>query len=604
VHVLKGFSHYKLGEYNEAVMAYQNVLDKNVNTDVAERALFLSTLAYTEQGQLDRVITNYNYIASRLLPTPSYWRARTYYYLGEAYYAQGLYQQAGDMYRLVLTGYPRSNVAAPALQGLVASLSQCGDYELALAEQQKFLLALGNADSEEGNNALAVGSIHFNQHNYQEALQQFTGFLEKHPNSPEAPAALQNLGACYYRLQYYEQALQTWSDLLARFPQASEAEEALYRIADTQFGLARFAEARASYRRLQSGYPQGAHVADAAFGIASCVYNLGEDEAAIAAFTSFTETYPDDERVEDAELGIQSCYYRSGKDMTKYLDRHPDSALAADVYWNKGQEAFAAGDYATAAKAFEKVTLDYPGSESGPGALFYLAESYYRQEELEPALAGYRNFTTTHPENDLAELASFRAATVLFKLERFTESAAAYEAMMDLFPEGEYAALANYNAAICYQELEDWTAAVGGYERFLARYPDHENAKGLWQQVGALYQEELGDYSHAVDAYEKALAQDGTNPAEIRFRQGECWEKAGDLEQALASYRKADVGSAVDPFRIASLAQIGQILEKRGDWAGAITAYQKIVDAHGKPEWTEMAQGRIAALREMEVAGG
>ena len=50
------------------------------------------------------------------------------------------------------------------------------------------------------------------------------------------------------------------------------------------------------------------------------------------------------------------------------------------------------------------MTLDYPDSESAPGALFYLAESYYRAESLDQALAGFNNFTTTHPDHELAEL--------------------------------------------------------------------------------------------------------------------------------------------------------------------------------------------------------
>ena len=301
VHVLEGFSHFQLEEYGAAVMAFQNVLDKNVNTDVAERALFLSTLAYSRQGQLDRVITNYNYIASKLLPTPSFWRARTYYYLGEAYYAQGLYQQASGMYRLVLTGYPRSNVAAASLQGLVASLSQIGEYDLALEEQQKFLLALANAESEQGTNSLAVGSIFFNQRDYEKALNQYSEFLEKHPDDPAAASALLNQGQCYYRLQYYDQAIETWQSLMTRFPSVPEAEDALYHIADTQFGLGRFDQAQKTYRRLQAQFPEGSHRADAVFGIANCAYNLGHDDIAADAFLSFIELFGEDARVEDAD---------------------------------------------------------------------------------------------------------------------------------------------------------------------------------------------------------------------------------------------------------------------------------------------------------------
>jgi TolA-binding protein len=377
----------------------------------------------------------------------------------------------------------------------------------------------------------------------------------------------------------------------------------MYRIADTQFGLGQFAEARTTYSRLLATYPDGAHAANASFGLANCAYNLGENEAAITAFSSFLNEFPNDDRVGDAELGIQSCYYRGGKDMAVYLAQHPDSPLAADVYWNQGQEAFNQGEYKSAVQAFERVTLDYPGSESGPNALFFLAESYYRLEEYDQALAGYRNFISTHPGHDLAELTHFRTATVLFKLERFGESAQAYETATDLFPTGEYAALASYNAAVCYQELEDWPAAIGAFVRFKNDFPSHEKAEGLWLQVASIYQEEIGDPAQAIATYDKALQGGEAALPEIRFRQGECYEKATQLDQALKAYRAADTGPATDPFRIAALAQIGKILEDRGDWLGAIEAYQAIVDAHGKPEWTEMAQGRIAAIRESENAG-
>ncbi len=605
VRVLRGFSHFQLAEYKEAIRDFQNVLDKHVNTEVAERALFLSTLAYTRTGDLDRLITNYNYIASKILPTPSEWRARTYYYLGEAYYAQGLYRQSEGMYRLVLTGYPRSNVAAASLQGLVASLSQVGEYELALKEQDKFLMALANAESEKGTNSLAVGSIYFNQHKYEEALRQFGDFLEKNADDPKAAAALAKQGDCYYRLQYYDQALANWQRILDRFPGAPETAEALYRIADTRFGLGRFDEAQAAYDRLLSRFPGGLHAADARFGIANCYYNMGNDDAAIEAFGQFTASHPDDPRIEDAELGIQSCYYRSGRDMEEYLQGNPDSPLAADIYWNKGQDAFAAGDYAAAAKAFEKVTLDYPDSESGPGALFYLAESYYRAEAMDQALAGFRNFTVTHPDHDLAELAYLRTATVLFKGEKFLEAAMGYETLTDLFPDGEYAPLAAYNAAICYQEVEDWHAAISGYLRFLTDFPDHENAVGLHLQIATLYQEELGDYAQAVEAYDRALAHGDAPLAEIRYRQGECEEKAERIDRALAAYASAaDEGQTTNPFRIAALARMGELAEERGEWSVARTAWQRIIDANGKAEWTEMAVERIRLLDTNTVPAG
>jgi hypothetical protein len=49
---------------------------------------------------------------------------------------------------------------------------------------------------------------------------------------------------------------------------------------------------------------------------------------------------------------------------------------------------------------------------------------------------------------------------------------------------------------------------------------------------------------------------------------------------------------------------LGSIHEDRGDWSAALNAYQRVIDANGKPEWTEMANQRIEAIRELQVAGG
>jgi len=598
VQVLKGFSHMELKEYDLAVREFQNVLDRHVNTEVGERALFLATTTYTELEQFDRLITNYHFIANRLLPTPSEWRGRTYYQLGEAYYNQQLYREAAGMYRLVLTGYPRSDVAAASLQGLVASYSQVGEYDLALEEQEKFLLELANADSEEGGNSLALGSLYFNQRDYEQALEEFTKYIERNPDNPETAAALLNQGDCFYRLQYYENAIDVWGSLVSRFPKSSVVEEAMYKMADTRFGLGRFDGARSVYAALQKRYPDGPYAADAAFGLANSYYNQQMDDQAIESFQMFVETYPDDARIEDAELGIQSAYYRSGRDMEEYLGTRPDSPLAADYYWTKGQNAFAEEKYEAAARYFEQVTLDYAGSESAPGALFYLAETYYRMEENHMAQAVYRNFITTHPNHELIGLSRFRLGTVLYKMENYSEAALEYETLTDLDPDGQYSSLALFNAGLCHQELEDWPSSIGVLVRFQSEYPDDERAQGISYQIATLYQDELGDYESAIGSYQKVLERGEAAIEEIGYRQGECYEKLERYDEAIASYEMSASGADLTAaHRIASLAQIGELSEERGDWNTAIQAYTRIVHANGKPEWTAMAQGHIAEIQ-------
>jgi TolA-binding protein len=598
VQILKGFSHFKMEEYELAVRSFQNVMDRHANTEAGEKALFLATSTYYHLGQYDRIITNFNFVASRLLPTPSNWRARTYYHLAEAYYTQGLYREASGMYRLVLTGYPRSEMAAASLQGLVASRSQLGEYDLALEEQEEFLLQMTNADSETGGNSLALGSLYFNRHEYEKALQQFTKFIDINPEDTQTASAVLNLADCYYRLQYYEEAISSWMKITTDYSKSRHVQEAFYRIADTQFGLGQFTKAASTYSKLYALNSDGAHSIDALFGIGNSYYNSKQDDLAINAFNEFISSYPEDPRVEDAELGIQSSYYRSGRDMEEYLATRPDSPIAGDHYWTKGQNAFADKNYEAAAVAFERVTLDYADSENGPEALFYLAESYYRMDSNPQALSGYKNFTITHPDHELAGLSMFREGTVLYRMEEYEEAAVTYELLPDMKPDSEYASLALFNASLSYQEVEEWPAAVGSLLRLKSEYPDSERAQGVWYSIAGLYQDELGDYSGAIDAWDKSFAEESATIEEVAYRKGECYEKMDQIEQAIASYDESGLGAEMESsFRIASLARLGELSEQKGDWTTAVHAWNRIIETNGKPEWTAMAQTRIQEIQ-------
>ena len=141
--------------------------------------------------------------------------------------------------------------------------------------------------------------------------------------------------------------------------------------------------------------------------------------------------------------------------------------------------------------------------------------------------------------------------------------------------------------------------------RFLSAYPTHENAAGLNLQIATLYQEEIGDYPQAVAAYDRALAAGEAPLAEVRYRQGECHEKTDRIDLALAAYGSAaDEGATADAFRIASLARIAELAEERGEWSAARAAWQRILDANGKPEWNDMARERISLLEAHAAPAG
>jgi len=595
--LLRGFSLRALDEADRAVRDFQAVVDQYPTSSLAERALYMATLTYHERDQYDRMITTFRHVADRLLPTDNPGRAETYYRFGEAYFNLDLHKDAAEMYRLVLTGYPRSDVAGYALQGLTAAYAEMGMYEKALEEQEKFLLAMSNRESESSRNQIAVAAIHFNKKNYEDALKAYQQFIDDNPDDPAAAGALLQMGDAYYRLQYYEDAIATWRRLLEQFPDGVESREAVYKIADTTFGLGRFDEAAQVFARIVARGPGSPHAADAAFNVGNCYYNLKRDEEAIDAFQAFLATYPLDERTEAARQAIQSSFYRSGRSVEEYLAANPHSPLAADLLWQQGQDAFAAEDYALAAQRFQRVALEFPDSQSAAGAVFYLAESHYKAEDLDEALATYVNFLDTYADHELASLAAFRVGVTHFRLEEYEKTVSAFERLLQSYPDAEYAPMAAYNVTLALARLEDWPAYVEAADRVVERFPEHDKRAELRLQVGVVFQDEMGAYGDAVGAYRGALEEPTLNPAEIHYRIGQCFGKLEKLDESLASFLDAsEAGASDDPYRIAALAEAGEIFEKRSQWSAALEVYRSIQSAGGKPEWTQLAEARIAEV--------
>jgi tetratricopeptide (TPR) repeat protein len=98
-----------------------------------------------------------------------------------------------------------------------------------------------------------------------------------------------------------------------------------------------------------------------------------------------------------------------------------------------------------------------------------------------------------------------------------------------------------------------------------------------------------GRLDAAIAAYNETLARSPDSPLLYRELAG-VERKKGDADAALAHLRRALV---VDPLDASSLAQVGEILEERRDYAGATRAYQDALAIDRNAD----VERRLAALR-------
>lgn len=207
--------------------------------------------------------------------------------------------------------------------------------------------------------------------------------------------------------------------------------------------------------------------------------------------------------------------------------------------YQAAQQAYDAGDFRTAAKAFLEVARESP---SGNGAAFH------------------------------------KAGNSLMRLRRYSDAVTVYRlALRDDSYSKRGAARVNLGQALSAQG--DYNDAIGEYELALQE-PDNNTPWKAWQGMAAALLER-GKVDEAAVAYRKAAIEPGNpNPAKSLVNLGLCFMALGRPSDAAEAY-KAALGFDEYSGRGKALGNLGIAYAQMGQYDDAIRAFEKATQMHG-----------------------
>lgn len=91
---------------------------------------------------------------------------------------------------------------------------------------------------------------------YQAAIERFTAFLKKYPQSGYADNAQYWLGEANYVTRKYAEAIKEFDKVVKNYPQSSKRADALLKIGYCQYELKEYANARASLEQVVKDFPK------------------------------------------------------------------------------------------------------------------------------------------------------------------------------------------------------------------------------------------------------------------------------------------------------------------------------------------------------------
>ncbi len=107
--------------------------------------------------------------------------------------------------------------------------------------------------------------------------------------------------------------------------------------------------------------------------------------------------------------------------------------------FDKGYRSLGEGEYKLAREQFNSYMENNPESAKLPDAMFWIADSYYRERKYEEAILEYQNLIDSYPDDSRVPLAYLKQGLSLMNLDKNEEAKLFFETLIDKYPDSEEA---------------------------------------------------------------------------------------------------------------------------------------------------------------------
>ncbi|MCB0804490.1 MAG: tetratricopeptide repeat protein, partial [Bacteroidales bacterium] len=442
--------------YNEAVKALRNYIKAYPDSERADEAwnfLFRISLATRNYEDARDALENIR------VKGPDYKSnfQKITYYRGIELFNQFEYEEAGEMFKKAYELNTLPNITNESLFWMAETFYRQENYWAAKKYYLEFLSKTGAKKLDVYNLAnynLAYSS--FNRKEYSGAIYYFKQFIANLSDEEQtlvADAFLRTADSWfiskeydnaieYYNkainlkvidvdyalfqkakalgvLQRYPEKIQTLKQLASAYPKSGYVSEAYYESGNTYLLMHDNEKALISFKKVISDYPKSNFAIRSRLKAGLIYYNNGLNDLAIKTFKGVVEDYPATPESKEALASLRNIYVDLGR-VSEYIDYAGDLSFANitaseqdSISYASAENLYMSGKYDQAASNLQQYVDKFPNGAFGLSARFYLAESYYQNDQPAKALENYEAVVSS-PQSEFTESALLKSAQLQF----------------------------------------------------------------------------------------------------------------------------------------------------------------------------------------------
>ena len=656
----RGEQLFLLGEYDEAALAYRDVLSFGSETSFYEQSLYKHGWALYKLGDYDLAVNDFVALIDLYLPAPP------------PPPKEGEEQPAADPQPETAEGEPGDNDATPEAAAPTEEISDT---------QQKILddtlrvtaLAFSNLDGQESirkyfeangqrhyevqiYNALA--NLYLYQERFKDAADTYEAFTEAHPLHPMAPSMSSKVIDTFLKggfpslvLPYKERFVTKYGVYSDYWKQATPESRKLYEkelkqhlveLANHYHAKAQTTKTRPDYlqaarwyREYLTTFPMDTFSPKMNQLLAEVLFAAKDFRGAIEEFERTAYYYPENDASEKAGYFALLSYQEFIKTLDKddptrhgwlvkktssalqFVKRFPAHKEAPNILDNVIEDQLAVNDMEgvlTSTMMMIKLTPPPPKKlwdkawVTRANALFDIS----RWQEAEEAITRAFELVDLSPQqakkfHENRATAIYKQAEALQIMKLPKEAAAEFLRVAVVEPDSSIRPAAEYDAATLLLELEEWGPAIEVLESFRKNYPNHELIPTLPAKLSLAY-EKTGRWGQAARELETiATSNKESNPEvakEAYWQAAKLYDQTNNTEKAIALY-KSFYWTYEEPFnqRMEAQERLAELYKRTGETDKRNFWLDKIVDNYFKGGDKNTAQTQqLAASAASELA--
>ncbi|HET6880938.1 MAG TPA: tetratricopeptide repeat protein [Pirellulales bacterium] len=400
----------------------------------------------------------------------------------------------------------------------------------------------------------ALASLNSGEH--AKALEYSDQFFKQFPDNELAADVDYVAAESDLQIGKYDQAVARYDRLLKQHPKRSDAATWQVRRGLALFLNKKFAEVATALEPLLPSLHDKSLFAEASYLLGASQNELKKYDAALKTLTAGLAAEPRGQQAADTLLTLALVKRRLNKPaeakshLNQLITQFADSPVLDRAHFRLAEDAYAAGDTATAQAEYKTVLEKFPNSSLAPNALLGLAWLQLGGRDFSGAVATLDSLLAKYGNSDLAARARYARALAREELKQFGPALEDVQAYLQTNPPGSDRSDARYVLGLCQAGLNQPQEAVKTFRAILADDAKYQGADKVLYELGWTLKS-LDDNEQATDSFRRLAKNHPQSPlaadslyhlAEGEYRAEQYAAAAADYYESMQKAGKTPLG--------------------------------------------------------------